>query len=129
MTAPFQHRLIFDRSSLTRWRQRMGEDKLKALLQESLAVATKYQALKPQELSKIVLDTTVQPKNVMFPTEAKLAHRAREIVVRQAMRSGIELRQSAINEELKSTIACPSGALRKAKLMPTNCCSSCVVFC
>jgi IS5 family transposase len=25
----FQHALVFDRSSLTRWRQRMGEDKLK----------------------------------------------------------------------------------------------------
>ena len=31
----FQHRLVFDRSSLTRWRQRMGEEKLQALLQES----------------------------------------------------------------------------------------------
>ena len=31
----FQHELPFDRSSMTRWRQRMGEDKLKALLQES----------------------------------------------------------------------------------------------
>ena len=37
----FQHRLVFERSSLTRWRQRMGEDKLNALLQESLAVAAK----------------------------------------------------------------------------------------
>jgi Transposase domain (DUF772) len=27
----FQHRLVFDRSSLTRWRQRMGEEKLQAL--------------------------------------------------------------------------------------------------
>ena len=35
----FQHALVFDRSSLTRWRQRMGEDKLKALLQESLVEA------------------------------------------------------------------------------------------
>src|SRR5438132_10235095 len=26
----FQHALVFDRSSLTRWRQRMGEDKLRA---------------------------------------------------------------------------------------------------
>src|SRR5437764_6779075 len=34
----FQHVLVFDRSSLTRWRQRMGEEKLQALLQESLAV-------------------------------------------------------------------------------------------
>ena len=37
----FQHELVFDRSSLTRWRQRMGEEKLVALLQESLAVATR----------------------------------------------------------------------------------------
>ena len=35
----FQHRLVFDRSSLTRWRQRMGEEKLAALIQESLSVA------------------------------------------------------------------------------------------
>src|SRR5262245_43520185 len=40
----FQHALVFDRSSLTRWRQRMREDKLKALLQESLAVATRTEA-------------------------------------------------------------------------------------
>src|SRR5262249_28605557 len=43
----FQHALVFDRSSLTRWRQRMGADKLKALLQESLAVATRTDAMKP----------------------------------------------------------------------------------
>ena len=29
----FQHRLPFDRSSLTRWRQRIGEAKLTALIQ------------------------------------------------------------------------------------------------
>ena len=33
----FQHKLTFDRSSLTRWRQRMGEEKLVALIQESLS--------------------------------------------------------------------------------------------
>lgn len=37
----FQHRLPFDRSSLTRWRLRMGEERLMALLQESLAAATR----------------------------------------------------------------------------------------
>ena len=42
----FQHALVFDRSSLTRWRQRMGEEKLRALLQESLAVATRTEAMK-----------------------------------------------------------------------------------
>src|SRR5437870_9361363 len=90
----FQHQLVFDRSSLTRWRQRMGEERLQALLQESLAVATKTEALKPSELSRVIVDTTVQPKNVMFPTDARLLNRPREILVRLAKKLGVELRQS-----------------------------------
>jgi len=90
----FQHRLVFDRSSLTRWRNRMGEERLQALLQESLAVATRTEAIKPSELSRVIVDTTVQPKNVMFPTDAKLLNRAREKLVRLAKLSGVELRQS-----------------------------------
>ncbi len=90
----FQHRLVFDRSSLTRWRQRMGEEKLQALLQESLAVAVRTEALKPSELSRVIVDTTVQPKNAMFPTDARLLNRAREILVRMAAKHGVPLRQS-----------------------------------
>jgi len=90
----FQHRLVFDRSSLTRWRQRMGEEKLQALIQESLSVATRTDAIKPSELSRVIVDTTVQPKNVMFPTDAKLLNRAREILVRLADKHGVALRQS-----------------------------------
>src|SRR5437773_2834492 len=90
----FQHVLVFDRSSLTRWRQRMGEEKLKALLQESLAVATRTDAMKPSDLARVVIDTTVQPKAVMFPTDAKLLNRARERLVRLAKKLGVSLRQS-----------------------------------
>src|SRR5437016_12289232 len=90
----FQHCLVFDRSSLTRWRQRMGEEKLQALLQESLAVASKTEAIKPADLNRVIIDTTVQPKNVMFPTDARLLNRAREILVRLAKRYGVKLRQS-----------------------------------
>src|ERR1700726_4332279 len=90
----FQHRLVFDRSSLTRWRNRMGEERLQALLQESLSVATRTEAIKPSELSRVIVDTTVQPKNVTFPTDAKLLNRAREKLVRLAKRQGLALRQS-----------------------------------
>jgi IS5 family transposase len=90
----FQHAPVFDRSSLTRWRQRMGEEKLQALLQESLAVATKTEAMKPSDLARVVIDTTVQPKAVMFPTDAKLLNRARERLVRLAQKRGVRLRQS-----------------------------------
>ena len=90
----FQHRLVFDRSSLTRWRQRIGEEKLLALLQESLAVATRSAAMQPKDLARVVVDTTVQPKAVMFPTDAKLLNRARERTVRLAKKLGVRLRQS-----------------------------------
>jgi len=90
----FQHRLVFDRSSLTRWRNRMGEERLQALIQESLSVATRTKAIKPSELSRVIVDTTVQPKNVTFPTDAKLLNRAREKLVRLAQLTGVGLRQS-----------------------------------
>ena len=90
----FQHRLPFDRSSLTRRRQRMGEAKLRALIQESLSVATRTEAMKPKDWRSVVVDTSVQPKAVMFPTDAKLLNRARERLVRLAAHVGVELRQS-----------------------------------
>jgi IS5 family transposase len=92
----FRHTLPFDRSSITRWRHRMGEEKLSALLQESLSVAAKTGALKPSDLSRVIADTTVQPKNVTFPTEAKLANRAREKLVNLAKQMGVVLRQSYV---------------------------------
>jgi IS5 family transposase len=55
-------------------------EKLKSLLQESLAVATRTDAMKPSDLACVVIDTTVQPKAVMFPTDAKLLNRARGLV-------------------------------------------------
>ena len=51
----FQHKLVFDRSSLTRWRQRMGEEKVRALLQESLAVATRTEAITPSPRVTVTL--------------------------------------------------------------------------
>jgi len=90
----FRHDLPFDRSSMTRWRQRQGEERLQALLQESLAVAVKVGAAKPRDFTQAIVDTTVAEKNVAFPTDAKLIHRARERLVRQAKAAGIDLRQS-----------------------------------
>lgn len=90
----FQHKASFDRSSMTRWRRRMGEDRLNALVQESLAAAVKTKAMRLSDLNQVIVDTTVQEKAVTFPTDAKLAHRARERLVRLAKRHGVRLRQS-----------------------------------
>ncbi len=73
----------------------MGEEKLVALIQESLATATRRTgAAKPADFAKVIVDTTVQPKAVAFPTDAKLMHRARERLVRLAKKTGVSLRQS-----------------------------------
>jgi transposase, IS5 family len=90
----FQHAAPFDRSSLTRWRQRLGEEQLVALIQESLAVAHKTGALKTQDLERVVVDTTVQPKAIAHPTDARLMHRALERLVGLAQETGVKLRQS-----------------------------------
>ena len=92
----FQHRLAFDRSSLTRWRQRLGEEQLAALIQESLSVAHKTGALATKDLGRVVVDTTVQPKNVSFPTDAKLMHKAIVMLGREARKHGVPLRQSFV---------------------------------
>jgi IS5 family transposase len=92
----FCHRLPFDRSSLTRWRQRMGEERLVALLQESLHLATRTGAAKPADFTQVIVDTTVQPKAITFPTDAKLTHRARERLVTLAKKHRVKLRQTYV---------------------------------
>jgi IS5 family transposase len=90
----FYHQLPFDRSSLTHWRQRLGEEQLVALLQESLSVAHKTGALATKDLERVVVDTTVQPKAIAHPTDARLCHRALEKLVDLAQRHDVPLRQS-----------------------------------
>src|SRR5690242_8942178 len=90
----FCHQLPFDRSSLTRWRQRLGEAELVALLQESLSVAHKSGALATRYRERVVVDTTVQPKAIAHPTDARLCHRALEKLVDLARHHDVRLRQS-----------------------------------
>jgi IS5 family transposase len=90
----FCHELPFDRSSLTHWRRRLGEAQLVALIQESLSVAHKMGALATRDLERVVVDTTVQPKAIAHPTDARLCHRALEKLVALAQRHGVKLRQS-----------------------------------
>src|SRR6201986_1007094 len=90
----FQHAAPFNRSSLTRWRQRLGEEQTAALLQESLSVAHRTKAIETRDLERVVVDTTVQEKAIAHPTDARLIHRAIEKLVDLAKREGVELRQS-----------------------------------
>jgi len=71
----FQHEFPHERSDLSHWRKRLAE-KLELLLAESLRIAHESGALRTKDLARVTVDTTVQPKNITFPTDAKLLHAA-----------------------------------------------------
>jgi len=86
----FRHRLVLDRSSMTRWRGRIGADELELLIAETLCVAMASGALRPQACERITVDTTVQTKAVAHPTDAHLLLRAMEHVYRLARKHGLQ---------------------------------------
>ena len=100
----FRHELPFDRSSLSRWRGRLGAEQIAALIQESLAVAHKTGAIATKDLQRVVVDTTVQPKAIAHPTDARLMHRALIKLVKLARDEGVELRQSYLRVAKRAAI-------------------------
>ncbi len=102
----FQHRFPCERSSLTHFRHRMGEEALELLLQESLAAAHRAKAIAPKDLKAVSIDTTVQEKAIAHPTEHGLLLKALEHLVVSAEKSGIKLRQSYRHVAKKAAIRC-----------------------
>ena len=88
-----QHELPLHPTSLTRWRNRVG-DKLEALLTQTIELALKSKAMSVREFDHVNVDTTVQEKAVAFPTDARLYNRMRVRLVVAAEERGITLRQS-----------------------------------
>jgi len=89
----FAHEFPHERSGISHWRKRIG-GKLDALLAETLRVAHATGALKPQDMARVTVDSTVQPKAVTHPTDAKLTLKAIEKLGAQAKSEGLKLRQS-----------------------------------
>ncbi len=90
----FEYEFPIDASSMTRWRHRIGEDGAEELLKQTIQAGIKAGYLKKTDCVRVNVDTTVQPKNVRFPTDARLYDRMRERLVKLAEADGIELRQS-----------------------------------
>lgn len=111
----FQHDFPIERSSMTHWRKRLGEEFCQKLIQESLRVAFEAQAVSKRELQKVVVDTTVQPKAVTFPTDAKVRFRALIALVRLARKHHVTLRQSYVRVAKQALVM--SGRYRHAKQM------------
>jgi len=90
----FQHDLPCHPSSLSKWRKRIGEAGVERLFKVVIETAMKSQALTVDAIKQVTVDTTVQAKAIAFPTDARLAHKARRALVRVAKAEGIKLRQT-----------------------------------
>lgn len=90
----FEHDLPIDPSSMTRWRGRISEAGAEELLKETIEAGLKLKAVKPSQLKRLNVDTTVQEKNIRFPTDSRLYDRARERLVTAAKARGVTLRQN-----------------------------------
>mmetsp|Transcript_482 Transcript_482/g.319 ORF Transcript_482/g.319 Transcript_482/m.319 type:complete len:451 (+) Transcript_482:653-2005(+) len=90
----FGHKPPINPSSMTRWRVRIGEAGAEELLKETIAAGLKIKAVKPHQLKRINIDTTVQEKDIRFPTDARLYDRARQRLVDIAKERDIKLRQN-----------------------------------
>ena len=90
----FIHRLPLDPSSLVRWRKRIGPKQMEKLLAETLEAAKREEHLAEQHMERVNVDTTVQEKAIAYPTDARLYHKARVLLVKAAKQRGIPLRQS-----------------------------------
>src|SRR5262249_34088454 len=75
-----------------------------AVVEESLSVAHKTGALATRDLERVVVDTTVQPKAIAHPTDARLCHRALEKLVDLARRHDVRLRQSYVRVAKRAAI-------------------------
>lgn len=90
----FCHRLPIHPTQMTRWRQRVGEKGVEKLLQITIEAGKATETITEKSFEKVIVDTTVQPKAVQHPTDARLYRKVHAAMLRIAEKEGLELRQS-----------------------------------
>jgi hypothetical protein len=96
--AYFEHRRPCDATTLVKFRRLLGEEGVEELLAQTINVAVELGLIKPQDLKRVVVDTTVQPKAVAHPTDSRLLETARTKLVQAAKQAGIALKQTFAKE-------------------------------
>lgn len=90
----FCHKLPINPCQMTRWRQRIGEKGVEKLLQITIEAGKATKTITEQSFEKVIVDTTVQPKAIQHPTDARLYRKVHAAMLRIAAAEGLDLRQS-----------------------------------
>ena len=88
----FQYKLPFDPSDFVHFRKRIGEEGMKKIFKQSIDLFS--EDVIRREVKEVRVDTTVQEKNITFPTDRKLNEKAIEYCKRIARKEGIKLKRT-----------------------------------
>jgi IS5 family transposase len=99
--AYFEPRLPCDATQIGRFRRAIGEEGMELLLKATIDTAVQTQAIKPQELERVIVDSTVQEKAIAHPTDSRLLEIARHKLIGAARRLGLKLKQTFAGEGLQ----------------------------
>ncbi|MDZ4208017.1 IS5 family transposase [Rhodoferax sp.] len=96
--AYYEDRQPCDATTLIKFRQLLGEEGVEELLAQTINVAVELKLIKPQELTRVIVDSTVQHKAIAHPTDSRLLETARVKLVETAKEVGIDLKQTFAKE-------------------------------
>ena len=89
--AYFGHHRPCDATTLIKFRQLLGEEGVEELLAQTINVAVELKLIRPQELSRVIVDSTVQHKSIAHPTDSRLLETARtKLVLNKAQRINVQ---------------------------------------
>jgi transposase, IS5 family len=88
----FQYDYPFDPSDFVHFRKRIGEEGMKIIFRQSIGLFGKKRVRK--EVKEVRVDTTVQEKNITFPTDRKLTEKVIEHCKRIARKEEITLKRT-----------------------------------
>ncbi|WP_226858740.1 IS5 family transposase [Diaphorobacter aerolatus] len=96
--AYYEDRPPCDATTLVKFRRLLGEEGVEELLAQTIRVAVQLKLVSPQQLSQVIVDSTVQSKAIAHPIDSRLLETARARLVQAARDNGIELKQTFAKE-------------------------------
>jgi len=94
----YEPRQPCDATQIGRFRRLLGEDGLEQLFKATIECAVDIKAVRPADLERVIVDSTVQSKAIAHPVDSRLLEIARHKVVSAAKRAGIACKQTYAKE-------------------------------
>lgn len=110
-----QWRMPIDPSSLTRFRNKVGDKRMEKILSLTVNIAVESKFVEKKDLSKVIVDTTVMPKNIQYPTDSRLYEKTRVRIVKLCQEHNVDLRQN-YNQVCKKMIRKIGGYLHAKQM-------------